>query len=663
MRTPNRRTVLALVGNDLRALLRSPRSIVMSIVLPLAIWPAVFLITDWVQESRDDRLDQLIFEFALVGPRSTDAAEILDQLPTGAPLLNRVRDLESARTEPQTLDDALKAALDDATLSFWIEATDGESPDTLLLRLHHRADRESSRVAIEKLSASLDAALENSRAGLLEDRGFPISLDDAGRIDELDIASEEASGGLELGRFLTLTVVMMLLVGGSVVASDCLAGEKERGTLETLLTTAASRFDIVTAKHLVILIVGVTTMLLQILDLLIFLGLGLIDLPESLAAAFTPALGLMLFLLYLPVASLIASVLLMTSAWAKSYKEAQLYYFPVFLLSLAPALSALIPTIRLRSGILAVPIGGVAVAAKELMSGNYDWLAIGATWLVTLLAAILAAWQSVQLLHREALVTTGGSDSEGSDIGGRRSFGADVLRWCAVLWAIVLLTATFTGADATLVGQLSFNFGLLILGGAIILRYYRLPWRNALALRLPRPSAWLAVALGAPAGILLAGSLFHLTQWIAPVPDSALEAFSESLIPEGMPAWLLILLIAILPGIVEEFFFRGLLLYGLRNRSQLRAALIVAVVFGIYHVSLFRLLPTAALGFVFAWVTLLSGSIWPAVLWHALNNGIGLFYDPGEMATNPVWIVVALGALAASMAILRNDASQRPQRE
>ncbi len=649
MRLPRRRTVLALVGNDLRALLRSPRTLLMSVVLPLAIWPLVFLVTQWVQDERDHRLDSTIFEYALTGSQSDEAADLLSGLPDEAPLLNRLRDIP---------DDRLLEALNESEISFWIVATETDS-GTLDLRIHHRGDRETSREAVGRLSRALETELEQQRSRVLEARDFPLALDDIGRVEEADLASDEASSGLELGRFLTLTVTMMLLIGGSVVASDCLAGEKERGTLETLLTTAATRLEIVTAKHQVILLVGVTTLVLQLLDLLVFLGLGLIELPAGMVAVFTPGLGVLLFFLYLPVASLVASLLLMTSAWAKSYKEAQLYYLPVFLLTLIPALAPLMPTISLRSGVLVVPIAGLAVAAKELMSGNFDGPPIAATWAVTLAAAGLAAWQSVQLLHREALVTPGGDEGEGIDAGGRRSFDADVLRWCAVLWAIVLLAATFTGTDATLVGQLSFNFGLLTVGGFLILKIYRLPWRQALAIRAPRPAAWLAVAIGAPSGLLLSNSLFHLTQRFAPVPDAALEAFSESLIPKDMPAWLLLLLVAALPGLVEELFFRGILLHGLRKRSRWRAALIVAVVFGIYHVSLFRLLPTAALGFVLAWVTLLSASIWPAVVWHTLNNGLALHFDPGARATEPLWIAAALVGLTLSILVLRFSAGRR----
>jgi sodium transport system permease protein len=91
---------------------------------------------------------------------------------------------------------------------------------------------------------------------------------------------------------------------------------------------------------------------------------------------------------------------------------------------------------------------------------------------------------------------------------------------------------------------------------------------------------------------------------------------------------------------VEELFFRGIVLSGLSGRRVAVAVLGSAIAFGIYHVSFFRLLPTAFLGVLLALATLWSGSIFPAMVWHAANNAIGVFaVDDAE--TLPSWVWVA----------------------
>jgi sodium transport system permease protein len=104
-----------------------------------------------------------------------------------------------------------------------------------------------------------------------------------------------------------------------------------------------------------------------------------------------------------------------------------------------------------------------------------------------------------------------------------------------------------------------------------------------------------------------------------------IESFGQYLAPESMNLWQLLPMLTLLPGICEEIAFRGVLLQSLRRFFRpWTAALLVGLIFGVYHVSLFRLFPTGFLGVILAAVTMLSGSIFPAMAWHALNNGISL---------------------------------------
>lgn len=103
---------------------------------------------------------------------------------------------------------------------------------------------------------------------------------------------------------------------------------------------------------------------------------------------------------------------------------------------------------------------------------------------------------------------------------------------------------------------------------------------------------------------------------------------SRAILPAEVPLWELLLLVAVLPGICEEITFRGVLLHGLRRRLRSVAlCLVVRGIFALFHLSLVRLLPTFLIGIVLAALTLVTGSLYPAVLWHALSNAFAILAE------------------------------------
>jgi membrane protease YdiL (CAAX protease family) len=141
--------------------------------------------------------------------------------------------------------------------------------------------------------------------------------------------------------------------------------------------------------------------------------------------------------------------------------------------------------------------------------------------------------------------------------------------------------------------------------------------------------------------ILLGLTLFPVALWniyIMPPPEKWLLEFTKffqaQLDAMGLPV--VLLLIAILPGICEEFIFRGLILSGLRkDMSDRKAIMLQAFLFGIIHFSPYRLIPTAVLGGVLGWVRVRTGSIFPCMILHAVNNALAMtlldtFADIGD---------------------------------
>jgi membrane protease YdiL (CAAX protease family) len=214
-------------------------------------------------------------------------------------------------------------------------------------------------------------------------------------------------------------------------------------------------------------------------------------------------------------------------------------------------------------------------------------------------------------------------------------------------------------------GQVLVNlFGIFFVGSLLIVRTYRLDPVQVFALRAPPAAAWPAVILGAPSALVTGIGLAQLFQRLVPVPEETLRSLGEFIGNGGMPLWQLVLVTAIAPGILEELAFRGVLLHGLSRRLRpVALALTVGLVFGVFHVTLWRIPPTAYLGVLLSGVVLLTGSIYPSMLWHALNNASALVpVELGWVSQDyelPLWMYpLGVAGLAASFALLW--ATRRP---
>ncbi len=683
----------ALYLNELRMVLRDRRTIVMSIVLPLLVMPLMLFGSNWVQQKRQRTLEQATYSFAITGSEANAVRALVEATRERVSQAPGKAGSDFRFTEVQVKDPA--SALARSEIAFYMEGKPGDEarreadqakaaakgrnqkssagkgeetnadevesakPGTPSIRIFFRADRDVSTNGLRKMREALRETRRVRRAGLLTEHGFPVDPAQVGALVENNLATEGQVAGLMLGRLLTLMLLIFIMSGGAVVATDSLAGEKERGTLETLLTTAASRVEIIAAKHLVIVTTALVITLIQVTNFLVYVSFKLIPVSSGFAAAVPPQVAVLLLVLYLPVAALASSVLLLTSGYARTYKEAQLYFFPVFLLGIVPTLAPFLPGLALRSAIVIVPVANLSVAVKEILIGTFDWPMIAAAWVVTAVAALWTSRLAVRALSTEKLITA--SEADSVDVrGGPALFPRHVLRWFAVMWALLLAIAVNMPAGTDIRVQLLVNLLGLFFGATVLMiRRYRLDVREALALRPVKPVVWLAVILAAPAGMVAGVGVFRLANLFVPVPTRVLESFGQEILPTGIPLWQTVALLSILPGIFEEMTFRGMLLHGLRARLHPAAlAVVVGLVFGLFHVALFRIAPTAFLGVMLASITLLTGSIFPAMLWHALNNAMGLLLSQVNMPLDRAeWGVYAAGAailVAAFWIVYRN---------
>ena len=201
----------------------------------------------------------------------------------------------------------------------------------------------------------------------------PITIEEHNTADMREVLGERVGG------MLPYLFIIFCFMGALYPAIDLGAGEKERGTLETLLLAPIPRYQIVLGKFFVIFTTGVTAALLCLTSLGFMLAAkgqeitG--ELGEVIASVSVVDLVLIAAML-IPTAAMFAALLLSVSIYAKSFKEASAYCGPLNFLVIMPALIAMLPIAKLDWYWAMVPITNISLAIKELIKGtmNYEML-------------------------------------------------------------------------------------------------------------------------------------------------------------------------------------------------------------------------------------------------------------------------------------------------
>ena len=236
-----------------------------------------------------------------------------------------------------------------------------------------------NRVLREQALSALNLNKEQLRFAL-----DPITLEDHSTADKRE------QMGAVVGGMLPYILLMVCLMAAMYPAIDTGAGEKERGTLETLLLAPVSRSALVMAKFLMLFTVGLTSALLMIASmglLLYFFGPVIGGDLVLMVRAIGPLDLAMVALMLVPTAAIFAAVLLSISVYAKSYKEAAGLISPLIVVTIMPTLVALLPGVELNWKWAMVPLTNVSLAMKELVKGTMDYSMFWVILLSTTLTA------------------------------------------------------------------------------------------------------------------------------------------------------------------------------------------------------------------------------------------------------------------------------------
>lgn len=517
--------------------------------------------------------------------------------------------------------------------------------ERLLVLSNQRSER--SRTAVTQLQGLIQEWHHNFVRKQLEKNDISQHLWQPPPIEHSDIAPTQAKQAVVWSRVLPLILLVWALTGAFYPAIDLCAGEKERGTLETLLSSPATRKEIVWGKLLTVNCFSIMTAILNLMSMVITTSFvfrqsedGVVEHPFSGFGPISLDLILWLVVLVIPMSAIFSALALAVASLARSSKEGQYYLMPLILVGFPLVVLTVLPGITLSSGTSIVPVSGAVLLSRALMDGEYGTalMYLPSVACVTVLCCLLATrWAVKQFenesvlfsdtekgtvkswlvrfwMHRLEYPTATGSVMCGLSIlvalfFGRLAMGSQELTWASI-------------ARSTVVTQIV----LMLVPTLLMAVMQTRSLRRSLRLQMPRFSELLACGLLA---IYLHPTYVQMAAFISreyPLGPETTESLRQiDAILGASPLWMVLLVLAILPALCEEVVFRGFVFAGLlENKGVLRAVIGSAVLFGLSHGVLQQTVCATVIGLLLGWLAYRTAGVACTCLFHVVHNSISM---------------------------------------
>ena len=515
--------------------------------------------------------------------------------------------------------------------------------------------KEKSQITHSRVSLVLDHWREKIGQQNLVTSHLPESTAKPFKVAEHDVAAEGGHRDAAVwSKLLPFLLLIWALTGAFYPAIDLCAGEKERGTLETLLSSPAERSEIVWGKLLTVMLFSMASAVLNLASLGVT-GKFVVGMLSKQIGPPPPLTPLWLVIALVPMAALFSALCLALAAFARSTKEGQYYLMPLMLVTMPLVILPMAPGVELTLGNSLIPVTGVVLLLRAMLEGNY-WHAlpfVAPVALVTLGCCLWAIRWAVDQFNSESVLFR---ESERLDVGlwlrhlmrdrGDTPSPAMAL-FCGVLILLVQFFMSFA-IQASMTEATGFNDLLrlvlisqlvVVLTPALLMTVMltRSP-RQTLLLRKPPFAALSAAVLLALCLHPVAARFGELVQYLYPMRKEATEQLSK-ILSQAPSLGHLLFLMAMVPAICEELAFRGFILSGLRHIGHKWWAIVISsLFFGILHGVLQQSIVAATVGMVIGFIAVQTGSLFPCMMFHLTHNSLTIlaaYFSPQELGRNP----------------------------
>lgn len=442
----NLRQIKLVYLKEMKDILRDKRSLRIMLLIPVVVYPLMAfgfsaLAMGIVNSQRDKPSPVMMVGSASHVRTVLEQASKKIRMVSDEEYTRDIRNLDSAEFAPAQrhlsawISDPYLENLDDSTkAAYYYSVVKGKVVDCIL---EVPADYDESRISGDSVMFNIyydeqefrsDGAESKLRRIIAEFRDSTIIriLSAAGMseieaqhalkpfwIQPTDVAPAEKRTGFMLALMLPYMIVIMVLIGAMYPAIDLTAGEKERGTLETILASPAGRDEITMGKFLAVFTASFVTVIMGAISMTLTAGFGAAQMVNDgsgsgFVLAVNPASLAVVILLMLPTSVLFSAVLLAISVMARSFKEAQSYIQPMMILVILPSMVAMMPGIDLTPLLALVPVAGISLAVKAAMltarGEAFPWTNISIVFASTGVYALAALFLVRQMFNKESVL-------------------------------------------------------------------------------------------------------------------------------------------------------------------------------------------------------------------------------------------------------------------
>ncbi len=588
--------------------LRDRRMLFALFVLPIFMHPLLFLALGGVVAAEQAESSTLSPNIAIWGELPTSAeARLRDELHMHV-VEHRTAAPTDAEAEAQRLVDGGTV---DLVLALPIDGHARFARDEGVdLTLYWDSVGNRSSHAHERVRETLDGWNKEEAIARVTRRGLPPWFHKPVHPDDHDLSSSARRAADVAGHAIPLVLVLVMLMTSMLPAVDLTAGEKERGTLQTLLCAPVHPIEIVAGKYLTVVAMGLIAGGANLAAMGFALSRQLVG-GHELTFHLDVRVALAIFVVMIPTALLLGALLVGLAVFARSFREAQAVLTPIAMVVLLPTAAAVImPSLQLNAVTALIPLTNVALLCAALLNAHATLgQALAVVAANSAYAALLLGF-AARVFSTEQVLLSG--ERPWRDVfSGARGATTTPTPGQAVGFVVVLLVVFYYGSlglsgGGGIVGTLIVQqVGLLLLPALVWLVATRRSFAASLLLRLPSLRACAgAILLGLGAwsvGTLIGAAEMHFFAG-ARAYDAQLRAYL------GHMTLGLGLALSLLPAVCEEVCFRGVVLRGLGNTGSRWLAIVgSAVAFGAAHLNPYHAVPAACLGVVLALCRALVG--------------------------------------------------------
>jgi CAAX amino terminal protease family. len=598
---------------DLLEVLRDYRTLCVMILMPVLIYPALLVLPSKLAEHLESNIKSKHFKVCLIGD-SADTKEfflkkksmVVTALDDGNPeqILSN-QHVAVVVKFPERFDEAITTFDTIPKVSIFYDA------------------REQNLLAL----AEVRSALTQFRNSIVRKRFESLNVTPPQKyfmtFNEIRTRQDQSLASEPVRNMLPFLLFIMVTISIIYPSLDIITGERERNTLPLLLMSPTSRRNIMIGKFLVVATIGFGAMLIGLASIYLFVKFWGTDPTKAWTLNFPATAMAMCALISIPLVAALASLAIMLAAWCKTFQQGQGYFVPFLLVVMGATSVCSLPELKLSSGIAFIPLANVALCMKEVLSGLFDPIWVAVTVVASTLFAFFVTLQASKVLDSERLLFGIESSRE------RRRANGDYLPEVALLLAAAFLLMFYVGQTLQMqdlmYGSILTQISVIFAPALLLVKLMKLPVFSTWSFKRPTPSGMLAALFLAPFCMVLSMLIYQIQSLVFPAPEEFTKMFTRMLVDSDKPMIVSFIAIAIFPGVCEEILFRGTILGLVRKRlSPVWSSIGVGLAFGAFHLSIFRVAPTGILGIVLTALTLITGSIFPAMLLHALNNGMAL---------------------------------------